>query len=113
MSFTEFVNQTTFNTKQNIKLVIVAVLVLLSVTIMIAGSLYRGCINKLRHVSVFAAFYGISSSITRKPITSIKHDGSCRFRGEGHNGIALAASGLVIDLRMGGNHDAVSASHPA
>jgi quercetin dioxygenase-like cupin family protein len=39
--------------------------------------------------------------------------GSCRFRGVGHNGIALAAPRPVIDLRMEVSHDAVSARHPA
>lgn len=39
--------------------------------------------------------------------------GSCRFRGVGRNGIALAASRPVIGLRMEVSHDAVSAQHLA
>jgi len=38
--------------------------------ISMAMYLYRGCINKLLHLLMFIAFYSISSSIARIPITS-------------------------------------------
>ena len=38
-----------------------------------------------------------------------KKDGSCRFRGVEHNGIAFAAPRPNIGLRMEVRHDAVSA----
>jgi len=45
--------------------------------------------------------------------SAAKHDGSCRFRGVEHNGIAFAAPRPVIGLRMEVSHDAVSAQYAA